>query len=399
MLDRGWTFPVKEVEIERIEELMNDCLDLFFPVRCRADNYLYIIWDIEYFNKEKPAFIFDRTNQKKVFDWMTPALEIVEQILESFNIKYLVDVTISGVHIWSKIRTDSDTFYKLAQEGTVLPSLAEKYAKIIPDDRKRVSPVSANLGRAYNTAGKILEYFTHLLIQKNKKRNPTKIPVTISDSPQLNKRFPYSGISSDLTQYAHPIYMRCIRALCSTHQKSLMNGYNELGPAIDIIKIKGMSYSDILATMWDVNKAIDFYKKIKPQKVETPEASSGWLNAFNSYRKSELRKIHKKWEKMDNLSGTIDINQPEIKKFFENPNPALLIPGNLQTIANHLAKGEKGGEWHKEKTKKMFNLIAKYYNNKSFGWYNPVHFTGINWDKYDAETATDFWGRVYWSLT
>ncbi|MBI5573798.1 MAG: hypothetical protein HY919_04510 [Elusimicrobia bacterium] len=46
----------------------------------------------------------------------------------------------------------------------------------------------------------------------------------------------------------------------------------------------------------------------------------------------------------------------------------------------------------------MFSVIAEYYSNNNLRWYNPARFTGIDWNKYDAETAADFWGRVYWSL-
>ena len=67
LLERGWTLPVKEVEISKIEELMNDGLDIFFPIRCRDDKYLYVIWDIEYFNKKNPQFIFNRKNQRQIF--------------------------------------------------------------------------------------------------------------------------------------------------------------------------------------------------------------------------------------------------------------------------------------------------------------------------------------------
>ncbi|MDD5686968.1 MAG: hypothetical protein PHE88_03935 [Elusimicrobia bacterium] len=391
LVERGWTFPVKEIEISKIEELMNDSLDLFFPIRCKDDKYLYVIWDVEYFNTENPAYIFDKGNQRKVFKLMESSLNNVEQILDSFGIKYLIDVTMSGIHVWSKISIESEAFEKLAKEGMVLPSLAQKYSQVVPSDRKRVKPVSAELGKAYNALGKVLEYFTHNIIKKNKKG----IPVTISDAPSSSKLYPSAGISSDLTQYAHPIYMRCIRALCSIHQKSLMNGHSQLGPAIDIVKLKNMSYSDALDIMWDVDKAIGFYKKnFNKKKLEVPESSSGWLEAVDSYLKSDLRKQHKKWEKAKISAEIPDYNQPDIKNIFDSANPALLNPANLQKIANYFNKN--GGL---KATKKIFSVIANnYYKNNSLNWYDPVHFTGINWEKYDAETVADFWGRAYWSL-
>lgn len=398
LLERGWSFPVKEVETSRLDELLNDGLDIFWPLRCRDDKYLYILWDIEYFNKENPSYLFDRENQRQIFEWMAPALNIIEEILSFFGIKYLTDITMSGVHIWSKIETASPAFGQLAEEGAVLPSLSEKYSQVIKSDRKRINPPPPALGRAYNTAGKILEYITHILIRKNKELNPFKIPVTISDSPQYDKTFTFSGISSDLTQYAHPIYMRCIRAFCSLHQKSLLHGYEDLGPAIDIVKFGGMTYQDALTIMWDADAAISFYEKnFAGGKINIPESSAGWSNALKSYKKSELRTYHKKWE---NCPATSDLTEfilpahPRISKIFDNvsANPMLLVPDNLQFLAEYSGADIASA-------KKIFSVIAdKYYMNKSLGWYDTARFTGIDWNKYDAWTASDFWGRVYWSL-
>ncbi|MDO8734851.1 MAG: hypothetical protein Q7K21_06800 [Elusimicrobiota bacterium] len=396
LLERGWTLPVKEVEISKIEELMDDGLDLFFPIRCRDDKFFYIIWDIEYFNKKNPQFIFNRKNQRQIFEWISPALEIVEEILNSYGIKYVIDVTMSGVHVWSKISTSSEAFRKLSSEGFILASLEKKYSTIISGDRKRISPISSDLGRAYNCAGKMLEFFTHSLIRKNRKSNRYKIPVTISDAPQHGVQHPFSGISSDLTQYAHPIYMRCIRAICSVHQKTLINGHFKLGPAIDIVKTKGMTYPDATDIMWDVDKSIKHFRKnFSKKKLEITESSEGWLKAVNTYIKSDLRKKHKQWEKTVVPSEIPIFDSPDIKKLFDNAsaNPALLIPNNLQSIAEYFTK--HGGV---TAVKKMFSVIAEYYNNSNLRWYDHARFTGIDWNKYDAQTAADFWGRVYWSL-
>ncbi|MFH1540376.1 MAG: hypothetical protein ABID79_00750 [Elusimicrobiota bacterium] len=392
LLEQGWTFPIKEVGISQIEELLNEGLDISFPIRCKDDNYLYIVWDIKYFNTENPNWIFDRVNQKKIFELGSPIFEAVEETLDSFGIKYLVDITVSGIHVWSKIKVSSEAFCKFASESNLFPSLEQKYTQIIPEDKKRTRPVSLDLGRAYNTAGKILEYFSHILIDKSKE---FKIPITVSGAASFSKNFSFSGISSDLSQYSHPIYMRCMRAFCSLHQKSVMNGFSELGSAVNIIKTKEISYVDSLEIMWNVDKALNFYNKnFKKKKIDVPDSSQGWLEAFNSYTKSELRKKHKIWERIPATKKDCDLTQPDVKKFFEpaNANPALLIPSNLQIIVNHFASSGVSA------VKKVFSIIAKYYADKMLGWYDYLKFTGINWDKYDPETVSDFWGRIYWSL-
>ena len=158
-----------------------------------------------------------------------------------------------------------------------------------------------------------------------------------------------------------------------------------------------MRYPDILEIMWDVNKAIKHFRKnFVNIKLEIPESSSGWLKAVNSYIKSDLRKKHKQWEKTAVPSAIPVFDRPDIKKLFDNSaaNPSLLMPNNLQLLADYFSK--HGGV---SATKKMFSVLAEYYSNNNLRWYDPARFTGIDWNKYDEQTAADFWGRVYWSLS
>ena len=396
LIERGWTLPVREVPIEKLPELLNDKLDIFFPIRVKDDSELYIIWDIEYFNNENPGWLFSRENQKTIFNWMEPAFLIVEDILNSYGIKYLIDITMSGIHVWSKIKTNSPAFKMLTEEGTILPSIEEKYSTIAPTDLKRQRPVPRELGLAYNGAGKVLEFLTHELIRRNRRENSIPIPVTISDSPQMGEYYPYSGISSDLTQYAHPINMRCIRAFCSSHQKSLVRGFEELGPAIDILKTKNITYRQASQIMWDLEEVIRFYEDEFPgnSNINLPDSSDGWMAATNAYSKSELRKIHLEWENTMPGDYICEEKRGIFYIFFDRSraNPSLLTPVNLQTLA------EEFGTDGPAETKKIFSTIADYYSDDTLGWYDPQRFTGIDWKKYDAPTAADFWGRIYWSL-
>jgi len=398
LLERGWTFPVKEVPVDRLGELLNDGLDIFFPLRTKNEKYFYILWDIEYFNTVNRKFIFTRKNQREVFKWMAEPLYIVEDILNSFKIKYVIDTTMSGIHVWSKVSTSSLAFRELTKIGTVLSTLEEKYSAVVANDRKRSRPMPPDLGKAYNASGKILEYFTHILIKKNENRKTKyKIPITISDTPQFKKGHQFSGLSSDLTQYAHPVYMRCMRALGSIHQKSIINGFPEMGPAIDIVKRPGMPYSKVLDIMWDADKAIKYYKENFPGKyIEVPDASAGWLNAVRAYNKSGLKAKHRQWEHANPAPENPVSKYPCFAGRFDavSANPQLLIPSNLQLIAEFFGK-----HYGVSCAKNVFNSIARdFYMNEKLGWYDPARYTGIDWCKYDAYTATDFWGRTYWSM-
>lgn len=395
LAERGWTLPAREVPSGQTAELLDDKLDIFFPIRVKDDSELIIIWDIEYFNNTDPGWLFDRKNQKTVFSWMEPAFLILENILDSYGIKYAVDVTMSGIHVWSRVRADSAGFRALAAEGTVLPSLEAKQKEIVPTDHKRRTPVSPELGAAYNAAGKVLEFFTHELMRRNLRENPVKIPVTISDTPQFGEHFPYSGISSDLTQYAHPIFMRCIRAFCSVHQKSVYRGFEDLGPAVDIIKTGGITYRHAADIMWNLDEVLKFYHDNFAEKtIELPDSSDGWKTAAEAYSKSELKDRHLEWENAAAHDYVPEHKRGLYYNFFDrrSANPALLTPVNLQTLAEEF--GDDGiGE-----AKKIFEDIAACYADNTLGWYDTQKMTGIDWTKYDPETAADFWGRIYWSL-
>jgi hypothetical protein len=405
LVDLGWSpqFPVHVIpcnsnpysftfqnSIYTVDQMMDLGLELFRPIREINDNVLFMTWDLEYYNRSDSYWHYREfgKNQRQIFQWMAPVYEILEEILQEYGVSYSIDVTASGIHVWSAVSTDSLTFASMADEGFLEPSLAHKYSQTPPGDVKRYKPVPAALGAAYNTAGKMLEFLTHELIRR---ADRLPLPVTISDSAQGGTSFPDSGISSDLTQYAHPIYMRVMRLIGSSHQK-VKSPFPDAQPAIDIYKLPQMSYNDVLEMMWDPCAAIDLYSQIQPV---IPVSDNGWGNVFADYVHSDLREWHHEFEYGDphEYNYRFMDHPPCIQtNIFRNVGKdALLTPTNLQLVAEYMySVGEN--------LTKIAKGIGDAYSDPSWGWFDRNVHSGIDWNKYDPYQAANFWMRIYSGL-
>jgi len=381
LMKKQWAFPVKIVPPADIDALLDEGLDVYRPALSNSGAF-YIFWDLEYFNRKDKSFVYKE--QKKVFGWMEPFIAGIEEMLRSFGIKYVLDTTASGFHFWMRISKKSSAFRDLSGEGFLTESMKTKYAKAIPGDVKRALPVPPATASAYDCAGKILEYLTF----KVKEKISGVIPLTVSDSPEFEKNGRWDGFSSDITQYAHPVYMRVFRTIASLHQKNIMF-HGGATPAVDIVRENGKSMDEVLDCMWDAEKAVSFFSDYN---IDLPYSDDGWKKLFKEYKASKTRNFHKAFE--DSPAENVEISREAavIKKIFNRNtvNPSLLDPSVLQKIINYCM--DTGGL---KKLKGMLNIIAGYYDDRSFKWYNPVKFTGIDWTKYDAFQAAHFWGRVY----
>lgn len=408
LVELGWqpSFPVHVIpygtnpylgsfrnQVETVGQMLDLGLELFRPIRERHDRALLITWDLEYYNVADPYWLYREggRNQRQVFAWMAPVYDELFRILDEFGVKYLVDVTASGIHVWSAVSTDSPVFREMAAEGFLEDSLAEKYRQTPPGDVKRATPVPLSLGRAYNAAGKMLEFLTHLLAHRAQKRTP--LPITISDTAQGGDLFHNSGLSSDLTQYAHPIFMRVLRVIGSSHQK-VCKAFPDAHPAVDIMKTPAISWDEVLDLMWDPHAAAHYYAD---KSAALPLSEKGWGKVLAAYRKSALRRWHREYEAGVNAPGAFRyrlIDHPPCVQgnlHYQAPRDALLAPTNLQLIAEYMdARGEN--------LPLMARGIAETYENPRYGWFDQAAHTGIDWRKYDAHQAANFWMRVYMGL-
>lgn len=409
LVDLGWSagFPVHVIpygsnpylptyrnQVSTLGQFLDLGLELFRPIRERHDRALLITWDLEYYNVADPYWLYrdGGRNQRTVFAWMAPVYDELFRILDEFGVRYLVDVTASGIHVWSAVDTGSPVFREMAKEGFLEDSLAAKYRQTPAGDIKRHTPVPPAIGRAYNAAGKMLEFLTHLLAHRAQRMTP--LPITVSDTAQGGSSFHNSGLSSDLTQYAHPLYMRVLRVVGSSHQK-VCKAFPDAHPAADILKTPDLAWGDVLDLMWDPYAASEYYAG---KSAAIPLSNAGWGNVLKTYRRSALRKWHREFEAGVSAPGAfrfrLSDHPPCVQQnlYHQAPRDALLAPTNLQLIAEYM---DRRGE----NLPLLARGIADTYENPKYGWFDPVAHTGIDWTKYDAHQAADFWMRVYMGLS
>lgn len=382
--NQKWHFPVKISPVSALDEFMAEGLDIYRPAVSTGDAF-YIFWDLEYYNKKQRSYIY--RHQRKVFSWMEPFIKEISSRLEGYGINYILDTTASGYHYWMKISKKSAVFRAIAEEGFIAESLREKYSLVVPGDVKRSKPVPEEDGRAYDCAGKLLEYLTQK-IRQEMPRAKDGIDMTISDSPPAGGAR-HDGFSSDITQYAHPLFMRVFRVIASLHQKNILY-YGGRLPAADIVRRKNMSISKVLDCMWDAGKAVSLFRDFSPA---LDYSDKGFLKLFSEYKKSVTGKLHREFENAAPEKLNIDDEPEKIRKYFapKKANPSLLEPSVLQGIIEHYSALGAG------KLKGALNIIGEYYNDPSYRWYDKERFTGIDWIKYDAAQAAHFWGRVYFT--
>lgn len=384
LIKKRWSFPVNIVSADKVDTLLDEGLDIYRPALSNSDSF-FIFWDLEYFNRNDKSFVYK--NQKKVFAWMEPVIDEIEAELNSFGIRYILDTTASGFHFWMRVSKKSSVFKDLSKEGFLTESMKLKYREVVEDDVKRARPVALEDARAYDCAGKVLEYLT-FKVKEKVSREKTVIPFTVSDAPDFEKTGRMDGFSSDITQYAHPVYMRVFRTIASLHQKNIMF-YGGVTPAVDIVKKKGSAMDEVLDCMWDAGRAVSFFSDFN---FDLPFSDGGWKKLFKEYRGSRMRQLHKAFEVCQAQRVEIAALSAPVAGYFDRKiaNPSLLDPAVLQKIVNHCM--ENGGL---KKLKGVLNVISDYYEDRAFKWYNPIKLTGIDWTKYDARQAAYFWGRVY----
>jgi len=367
--------------------LMEEGLDIFRSVWDWKATLA--IWDIEYFNLDTWYNLY--RDQLTYFKLMEPVYRIIENIFKEYGIPHINDSTSSGYHFISLIPFKSSIHRKLERIGYLEDSLREKYSLTPKVDKKGRRPISLRAARGYSGIGRLHEFLSHLVIRRSRGESP--LPVTISDTAVGRTFRGREGLSLDITQYADPLYMRDIRTTFSTHQKHKVY-LGKVGgriarelPVYATLPRKNLSYRELFALRKDLRGAARYASQCSGV---IPDASRGWERMIRDYRASSLFAFHQEFDRVTHQpparwSKTYwRLNLDNIPRCaanaIRNANWGLLNPTSIQTLCRVLfAIG-----WH---PKHIAGLIRSNYETRP-GW-------KINWQKYDAETRANFWGRVY----
>ncbi|MDI6640803.1 MAG: hypothetical protein QME68_00620 [Elusimicrobiota bacterium] len=395
------------------------CKSDFFSLLERGVDIFRSIWDekavlcvidVDYVNLNYPGEAF--FNPEQSFRKLEPVYCLTKNLLEKFAIDFLAIMTGQGYHFVFKVpvgvtvithsggqvleeaRSGTGTgqsnraFEQLYKIGKIESSLEGKYSST---HGRRMSVVPKEVALAYDGAGRIIEYFVHLVMKGLK--DYIGIPVTFFDVACGNKEM----IVFDLSMYADPIYMRDIRCPFSVYQKHKLfkdkfgdDTSSQTPFFISLPRNSNTSLEELLRIRTDFAESIKYAEKAQ---TEIPDASNGVMKLIKSYKASKVRKFHKyfdlqehdHWTVWNETYDLLNLNTlpPCVSHCLKYPNDHLLKPTNIQTLTRVLLKLN----WH---PKHIAGLIRSKYE-RNYNW-------GEMWFKYDAATRANLYVRIFSAL-
>lgn len=328
----------------------------------------------------------DKGSQQHYFDnYICPVTNYIINILESYHIPFMVDMTPSGGHFLFWVLDGTKEWDALAGIGFLEEDLKRAYNYYDKDDLKRNPQIKECAGLVYNGLGKLWEYVSRLAV-RDVRTGAKELPLTLSD-PE-NK-----SVNLDITQYADPAFMRIMRSPFSAHKKrSKFIGGAE--PLVDVIlshydgqsRTGNINFEHILNCMWNLEYAAEHSTQFTGF---IPCANSNLIKLIEQYKKSSLFEHHKKidltpkLERQEAFLMAKNNNRlsEKTKSVLEHPNPRAMEPKALVKFIDDL-------RWNNWNPSDIGCLIADLYEQ-------PQHKWNTDWFKYPSRTRVNFWARIY----
>ena len=310
------------------------------------------------------------------FDRLEPVYEAVHEAFARYGMWPLTLMTGRGYHFTLRTPAGSPFHASLVEIGSPADSLRERHQDPAPPG------TAAAMERAHHGTGRLLEHLAHAVFRGLSGRSP--IPVTLADVPP-----PGLGAFAclDLTAYADPLFARYARCAFSGNQKAALTGTAPERPfVVNLPREPGARVADLLRDREDAARAAD---RAWGAAALIPDVADGrtWVE---EYRKGALARFHREFDAGPELPreawpyayDTLDLRTLPacVRLPLEAPNPALLTPVHLRTVA--LALWSLG--WH---PRSVAAIVRSRYE-KDFGW------EGL-WSRYEAAARAAFYVRVF----
>ncbi len=366
---------------------------------------IIFLLDIEYVSKKYPGEPY--LHQEATFHKLEPVYRCVWDIFDKFGIEVITLATGQGYHFvfsvnsYDRPYTDPERkVTPLTQElvsiGHLESTLRGKYEHLIPGKRRN-RIVTADLGRAFDASGKLLEYIVHKVIRRAAEYG-CNVPLSIGDIAAGNPM--QETINLDLSTYVSPLYSRVTRLPFSIHSKH-KDKKKDIGAGHIPIQITLPRFTPELGDSLSLPNLFQFRRHFRHAAeyaagttTSIPESSRGVNELINAYRQSSLYQFHLEFDRTAGdeprdwplTYDRFDLRTlpPCVAKTLEYPNPSLLQPSQLQTIVRILT-GKRW--WH---PKHVAGLIRSKYERDQ-GW-------EYNWHTHDAYTHAANWVRFYAGL-
>jgi len=276
---------------------------------------------------------------------------------------------------------------KLVELGHLEETLSGKYEHF-PESTKAPRKLERDLGKTFDSVGKLLEFITHKVIQKLPSYGQ-QIPVGIGDLIPGNDK--QEMINLDLSTYVSPLFTRVMRTAFSIHDKHKYKNIN-IPTQITIPRFtpcngNELSLDEVFHNRRNFRNSANYAGAIT---MNIPTANNGVLKLIKDYENSELFKFHQDFDHQPDLNRQEAFHRAindqrlddKTRSVLEHPNPRSKNPRALVRFINNLLEND----WH---PKHIGNLIADMYEQPQHDW------NGDNWMKYPSRTRANFWARIY----
>jgi hypothetical protein len=346
--------------------------------------------DIDYQNVDFPAE--GLLHPEATFEKLEPVHVAVSELCAELGLSSFTMLSAKGYHVLWYVPAQSAAYAALVELGEVLPSLAERYQRGLPDIPERVS---LELGRAYDGLGRVLEYLVHQVLVRV--RDVTVIPAVTTGLRVGSRLVGREAISLDLSAFGDPLHireLRCAYTVCRRHHYA--PGFAgtvaaEVPPLVYVPRTgAGLSLHELLRVRCDLRRAAELASAVP---AHIPDGSAGTLALVQRYRRSALYRFHREFyagwhdppEQWPAGYDRLDLRTlpPCVAEPLRRPNDWLLKPTNIQTIARVLwSLG-----WH---PRAIAGLIRSKYE-RDYGW-------GDRWEVADPAQRADFYVRLFCGL-
>ena len=327
--------------------------------------------DVDYTNPEEPAEPYRRP--EACFAALEAVHEVISDALGEYGVRPLVLMTGRGYHYMARAPLASPLHAALLEIARPAPALAEQ--------REGGTRVRALAGQAHDGAGRLLEHLAHEVIRRLRGR--AAVPVSLADVP-----LPGGGpfVCLDLTAYADPVARRYSRCAFSSNQKASMQDLAPERPFVVCLPRGRTSLASLLEAREDVRRAA---RLASLEHARIPDARGGvvWVE---EYRRSDLAAFHREFDRGPQMEPgawpwtyeALDLRSLPgcVAVPFEFPNPSLLRPACLRTVALALW----GLGWH---PRSIAGLVRSRYE-KDHGW-------GTLWQRYAPAARADYYVRLF----
>ena len=365
----GGPTPCPNADLER---LFDEGADVCRSLADRGGTLLQL--DVDYVDPRDPGEPYRRP--ELVFERLEPVHRVLRELFAAYGMAPRVVLAGRGYHFTVRAPLGSAFQSALVAAGEIGEAMAAKAGRSVLDPE-----LALRLARGHEGAGRVLEHLVHRALHRL--RGQTEVEATLTDlAPPGREPF----ICLDLTAYADPLFERYSRCAFSANQKAGVQGAALDHPFVLTLLRDRQTLAGLMRRREKTEAAAAQAKVATatiPDVTDAPEL-------LEDYRRGPVGRFHAEFYRGPRLGPTqwpftydrlTESQMPACLRVpLEHPNPLLLRPGCLRTVA----LGLWGLGWH---PRSIAGIVSARFQ-QDHGW-RP------SFDRYDAASRAEFYVRTF----